>query len=332
MNNPTRLGLVRCEFCNRQFNPHSAARHIPWCGRQQSENKKHRLSADKQEALERYRWRINYKPHNKLVNSRTSNHNHTKNTSIHSNSATLSSPSTGSVSSISTSIESGAKEQHQVNQNGNGVHHKSGRATRNHGRAVDKKSEGYKRPGGLNRSVSSLTLTKQHGTIGSAGSRNSQTSTTTYTAKTNLKNNYPSKAKSVSDLANMSEIVELLAKKMEKIYAQNKLLLESITSPASKINRNKSNHTTSIRSNDSDDDDEQTDKPVRCHHCKASCASDANYCHLCGCKVKRPASSCSSPAGDIVWRLKGEGWFSVVEWAVMREIEAHLWRPHTRTS
>lgn len=84
-----------------------------------------------------------------------------------------------------------------------------------------------------------------------------------------------SRAKSLSDLSNMSEIVEVLAKRLEEIYAQNKLLLASIAGGR--------------RMDGCDNEDLEGGERrllARCHHCGAGRMAAANYCHKCGCKVQ----------------------------------------------
>lgn len=61
-NNSSKIGFVRCDTCQRQFNPHTAARHVPWCAKKAAN--KPRISLEKQRALERYKYRIHYKPTN----------------------------------------------------------------------------------------------------------------------------------------------------------------------------------------------------------------------------------------------------------------------------
>lgn len=282
----TRLGLVRCEHCYRQFNPHSAARHIPWCSKRQTENNKHRLSAEKQQALERYRWRISYRPSNQFrpvppqagqQNLRDLS-NRAKKSSINS-SATLSSPSAGSTSSIGTSVASGnAETQHHRPRT-------NGRQTNRPGQpapacATERRAH---LNGELKRSASSLTMARQQGA-------NSRCAVSTGSGSGLPTNRQSARAKSVSDLSNMSEIVELLTKRMEQIYIQNKLLLANIS---------RGNHlrpTTDAASQHQHLDEADccdSDNPVRCHHCKSSCASDANYCHQCGCKLRLISSAAS---------------------------------------
>lgn len=54
---------LRCETCGRNFNTHAAARHIPWCARRAASAKRQQQpSRAKLEALERYNWRVTYKP------------------------------------------------------------------------------------------------------------------------------------------------------------------------------------------------------------------------------------------------------------------------------
>lgn len=355
----TRLGMVRCEHCQRQFNPHSAARHIPWCKKQQSDAKKRRLTADKLEALERYRWRIGYKPTNKINqrsqarpfedeeeehNNGDSRHNMTRgnqnnnnnnnyvsksrNPSSVNSSATLSSPSASSLTSLSASISSANGQQTSAppgRQNQVAVGSATG--SRRPSRAETNKAANLREK--LKRSASSVTLTKQRCT-GSASSRNSRISTTTTClGKLELdeskdgheerdtfalsKRQTQMRAKSVSDLTSMGEIVETLAKKMEQIYAQNQLLLETIMRTkqmnGSAKNLNSCDSNDEIRQHqarkdehgdDGDDQEYEDDDEVefaQCHHCRARCSIEANYCHKCGCKM-RPSNPTPPPPPD----------------------------------
>lgn len=320
----TRLGLVRCEHCNRQFNAHSAARHIPWCAKQQSEVRKNKLSAEKRQALERYKWRISYKPSNKIVNTNHSqqqqqvfaNNQKSKKFSINS-SATLSSPSTGSVTSLGTnSVASTDVNQHQQHQQQQAA--RAGRKTPAFKSPSNMSQHRQQQQQQLKRSISSLTLTKQQGAACSVssikeqaasylnerkGSGLSANSTATFTQAQNSSSRRH-RTKSVNDLsANMSEIVETLAKRMDEIYAQNQMLLASISicdsNTKSAANRKSTlslnskllaqNHSAS----DIDDASECDDGglSIKCHHCRSSCVKEANYCHKCGCKVRSNSSS-----------------------------------------
>lgn len=278
----TRIGLARCEHCGRQFNPHSAARHIPWCAKQQKDNRRpSRLTADKREALERYRWRINYRPSNQLSQTplakrpnkptaKLFNRNPFKSSSLNSSASASSSNSTR------TSIASvGESQQQQQSHRVAGQHWPRSRATL---------------PAAtLKRSVSSLTLVKHKAMKtpedeedADADSRQQQTSKSA-NHKTNHKSigsrhlgcatsaliSERTRTKSASDLSNMSEVVEILAKRMDQIYLQNQRLLDNFAAE---------------QAAESNSDDFRWSK---CHHCKSSLAAHANYCHNCGCKVIR---------------------------------------------
>lgn len=185
----TRLGLIRCEHCGRQFNPHSGARHIPWCEKQQNENRKRRLSVEKRQALERYKWRISYRPTNIISTNNNANQqqesrrfnvgtNKFKKSSTNS-SATLSSPSASSSNSVTSSANNDTQisrlnrqrsqlDQHSTNfrrqqqQQQQQLHHPSGTAKRSY------QSSARQTPvAQLKRSISSLTLTKQQGVCSS---------------------------------------------------------------------------------------------------------------------------------------------------------------------
>lgn len=298
----SRLGLIRCEHCGRQFNPHSGARHIPWCAKQQSENRKQNLTAEKREALERYRWRVNYKPSNQINNYRRANiiaENQARNckkSSLNS-SLTLSSPSTASsiTSAGSNSLASlGDSNSHRAK-------HMVARANARQQASSKPVKQPIASKAPLKRSISSLTLTKQRGVTSGLPSdhlkspaisnqkADSNESTTLYLHQLNQR------AKSHSDLSNMSEIVETLAKRIDEIYAQNRILLAKISNP--KGRSTKSND--SDLENESDDDEDDIDNHssgtyFKCHHCKSSCLERANYCHKCGCRIQTTTSS-SSP-------------------------------------
>lgn len=376
----TRIGMVRCEHCQRQFNPHSAARHIPWCKKQQTEAKKRRLTADKIEALERYRWRIGYKPTNKISSqqparadngtksagrdeqrNKTVNANHYETgyengveesedddeenqderrragsvrqignagkrppgaKSQHSinSSATFSSPSASSITSLNTSITSMTNGHQNGRQNTNRALASS---SKQQTRADVGRAEAARLRDKLKRSVSSVTLNKQQRGPGSASSRHSRVSAATIGTADELhrpqatpsdRGRYERaqaqsaasqlKAKSVSDLTNMSEIVETLAKRMEEIYAQNQLLLASImrSKRACDAGSGKIDTTTTSRGeldSDSEGDNDELDDGAefgQCHHCRARCLIEANYCHKCGCKL-RPSNP-SPPVPD----------------------------------
>lgn len=307
----TRLGLIRCEHCGRQFNPHSGARHIPWCAKQQSENRKHKLTAEKRQALERYKWRISYRPTNQISVAHNQHHEfqHTlqqrqtanrlaelnkraKKSSINS-STTLSSPSASSTNSIGTGSIISGFSGHDASTQRVGLSN-----------AVSKQTLGK-----LKRSISSLTLTKQTGVSAknppqSKSSGWHQPDATDGGKLQSCVQAGQMRTKSVNDLnaRHMDEIVESLTKRMDEIYAQNQLLLARFLGKGKQnaslrdlsdkaLTSNKTNGT--LR--DSDDfDGQDSDNLVMCHHCKANCIEEANYCHKCGCKVRANTSS-SSP-------------------------------------
>lgn len=204
----TRLGLVRCEHCGRQFNPHSGARHIPWCEKQQNETRKRRLSVEKRQALERYKWRISYRPSNQIstnnsnniINQQTSQEqtrrfrigaNKFKKSSINS-SATLSSPSASSTTSIGTTstanndtqnIKLTTRQRSQFERSN--LHRKQQQQQQPSATTTAATAKHYNHSmrqtpvAQLKRSISSLTLTKQQGVWSShATNRSSSTNKT----------------------------------------------------------------------------------------------------------------------------------------------------------
>ena len=289
----SRLGLVRCEHCGRQFNPHSAARHIPWCEKQQTENKKHRLSLEKRKALERYKWRIGYRPSNQLASRQPKAEEQPsararKSLGSLNSSATLSSLSASSTASIGTASQASANElgrqQDQLKGSRQGASCRS------------PKPRSQPPIGQLKRSISSLTLTKsrelnpgQSRGAAAAAAAVAPTRPARWLGQPehSSSSRLPSKgterreglAKSTSDLSNVSELVESLVKRMEAIYAQNRLLLANVSARAAGCELSES---------ESDEGN-----PLRCHHCKSSRMEAANYCHRCGCKL-RPGSGGSS--------------------------------------
>lgn len=311
MASSSRLGLVRCEHCNRQFNPHSAARHIPWCGnKQQSETRKPRLTSEKQQALDRYRWRISYRPTNYLGrsnhqsgsnrqdSSKTKNkHNSSSNSNFFNHppngSSVFSSPA--SSASTSTSFGSQSNNNHSNHSTGaNQLHQYRRQVQQQHRPAAQ-----------LTRSVSSITLTKQHQQQHrqrTVNNRNNQphrqladTQSIASTASdlaAGRSRQTPNRAKSHCDFTNISEIVDVLTRRMDEIYAQNKRLLADLTKssgasrPSSRCGALMNSSSTSSVANY--DPDELF--CVRCHHCKTDCLDGANYCHRCGCKLAQPRS------------------------------------------
>lgn len=274
----TRIGMVRCEHCGRQFNPHSAARHIPWCEKQRQERNKHRLSNEKRQALERYKWRISYRPSNQMNSGaqirrqtstdRLGSDKLQKKSSVNS-SATLSSPSASSSASMSiASVNDGY--QHRVNSvQRHNQHQQSPRQRPTH--------DATRRQ--LQRSISSLTLTKRQDLARPPDDDNASDKRKfgAHTQRT--------RTKSTNDLSNMGEMVEILARRVDEIYAQNQLLLASI--PKGSATAVDSGLLQQQRE-DSDSDDGS--EMMKCHHCKANCLNEANYCHKCGCKLRLAAS------------------------------------------
>lgn len=306
----TRLGLIRCEHCGRQFNPHSGARHIPWCAKQQNEQRKHRLTTEMKQALERYRWRINYRPSNKLQQKgNTEQDKFNTNKVVHRNiqqeaekrivksSISLSSPSAGSITSIGTNhSNSNSNDTYQSRLNKNkSINNKkvTGQQTQ---QQITKPTLAQ-----LKRSLSSLTLVKQKGI--NSNSPNLPNHKVNYKYDNNYKRNqseysssYQNKfalmrqrAKSHNDLLGMSEIVETLAKRMDEIYEQNQILLANIAQKKKKLNENgfgyESDENVVTDDNDNQEVDNNADNYAKCHHCKSSCLKGANYCHKCGCKL-----------------------------------------------
>lgn len=326
----TRLGMVRCEHCCRQFNPHSGARHIPWCAKQQSEIRKHKLSTEKQQALERYRWRISYRPSNQMSGAANNLHHHhqfkqklqqqqqlqrrqtnrlgdlnerLKKSSLNS-SATFSSPSASSTNSIGTGSIISGFSGHENQQQPVGRNHQP---AKNPARQPSS-------PGKLKRSISSLTLTKQAGVSskdcnGDSGSRAAHQAIKSSACQRPGESMHTGqlRTKSVNDLnaQHMDEIVETLTKRMDEIYAQNQVLLAGILKTkehsrnSNLLNRSGGNarslNTDNARSDSDDFDGQDSDNLVMCHHCKANCIEEANYCHKCGCKVRATFTSSPSP-------------------------------------
>lgn len=242
----TRIGLVRCEHCGRQFNPHSGARHIPWCAKQQSDSRRHKLSAEKRQALERYKWRISYKPSNRFY-QQPANHSEAPN-----NCSNLSSSLSAS---SSASIGSNSLEGSRARQQAAAV---AGRK-----RPMQSVTEA----GRLKRSISSLTMTKQSGAAEPRRQLDQFSLSSTESARVRA-------AKSHSDLQqrDVTDVVESLARRVDEIYAQNQLLLANLSLSA---------QPDAGRA----ETEGREDEPVRCHHCKSGCLRTANYCHRCGCKL-----------------------------------------------
>lgn len=316
----TRLGLVRCEHCNRQFNPHSAARHIPWCAKRQGENRKHRLSADKLEALERYKWRISYRPSNYPQKQPTpmggvainTNTNTTTTNGLHyrqrgNKSSLNTTPSASSSSSIGTSVTSSIGETQQQKHHHHHHHHQANGSSVNGSSRIHRASSSSKPlVGQLRRSHSTLTITKPRGSLNLAADQHQhQRKPLTDHQREDAQSLTSScsaphkRTKSVSDLNSMSEIVGVLAQRMEEIYAQNKILLASLSGAKSAAANipNKLGRYSHKDGSDGGEDSEFTspDLLVKCHHCKSLCLDGANYCHRCGCKV-RPSASISGGA------------------------------------
>lgn len=290
----SRLGLVRCKHCGRQFNPHSAARHIPWCAKQQATlNRRPKLSSEKREAFERYKWRINYRPSNQIQESRPviRNINNNNNNSSSSSkdyrdsiiglsryfpnqqqnkhnirSSLNSSPSASSSNSTRTSYSSqkypskSGTNKSKATTNSKNVHVFGGTRSRPVDTLV-----------GVPRSVSSLTLVRRkqdNFLIENKGEKKETSKDRQCSYDTNdidLNNNYHHhrlRAKSIGDLRSMNQVVEMLAKRVDEIYILNKKLLENLQDKEDNINI------------------------LKCHHCKTVIFNKkANYCQECGCKL-----------------------------------------------
>jgi len=98
----------------------------------------------------------------------------------------------------------------------------------------------------------------------------------------------------------MNEVVEHLARKMELIYAQNKLLIESLAQHRKQAKQAAQNSDKQFQSaaaiaatGASDASNGERDTSARkCHHCHSlSMTREANYCHQCGCKMVPSAAS-----------------------------------------
>lgn len=315
--NSTRVGMVKCEHCGRQFNPHSGARHIPWCAKQQSENRKHRLSAEKKEAFERYKWRISYRPSNQLTCSKQQQQqqralafagnivgqdSRVKKSSVNS-SATLSSPSASSISIASGSDTANQRPARGQSRLSN-VTRQQPQQQRPHQPAV----------GQLKRSISSLTLTKQKGVTADKQITHSTYQNGRFNSDgPQQDNSQQQRTKSVSDLTQnrvVNEMVENLTKRMDQIFAQNQILLASFSRSAKTASILSDNNSDTIRGDydhdddDDDDDDDQNDyddgiapraTTNKCHHCRSNYLAEANYCHKCGCKLQATSSNSNSP-------------------------------------
>lgn len=329
----TRLGMIRCEHCGRQFNPHSAARHIPWCAKHQTEARRNKLTPEKQEALERYKWRISYRPSNQPRTRPNNNNNSDEDFYNHQQPATTlrrfrgpsslhSTPSASSSNSTRTSVASSLTSEHiqctntrhYTNQKSsiNSFHPRSNGA--HIARPIQsngiKKGYGYlAQQQALKRSVSSVTLTKQK-SLTSEFSANQQwikqphyPNETCTNTDSNYRDNdissthaFKSRAKSVSDLSNISEVVEILAKRMDEIYAQNERLLRSLRSNPNYTNDLDPDQCSSLDETEDRTEDGKTrslskcnmrgsvELIVVCHNCKASLQKEFNFCHKCGSK------------------------------------------------
>lgn len=258
----SRLGLVRCEHCGRQFNPHSAARHIPWCAKQQADGRRPKLSIEKREAFERYKWRINYRPSNQLNQlnpiTRSRFFKPLKSSSI------TSSPSASSSNSARTSIASSLAPNESQPDPTIGLSVKSNQRTKFRAKEPVQNAA-------IKRSVSSLTLVKKRGIVSSPRPDNQSDKFQINRANRSNSTLNRVRTKSVNDLNDMNQVVEILAQRMDEIYVQNLRLLENLAAGQTG-NRN-------------------PNAPVRCHHCKTSLQNGANYCHRCGCKTGLSPSS-----------------------------------------
>lgn len=264
----TRLGLVRCDYCERQFNPHSAARHVPWCAKQHSDSaRRQRLTSDKLEALQRYRSRINYRPSNRIQQQQPAAQPETR--SVKSNQqwpqpgeqrhqarglAKRQQPR-GSVGNSSLSASSTNSAETSLGSSGTNsvTNRRAARQTRTLGSrrtqeahlADAAKSRAAPVPfKHLKRSVSSLTLVKKSGTIVESSGQlcdnhNDDANIDSCRQHRQASEALISRAKSYGDLqtsgGNMGEIVELLVQRMDEIYMQNKILLANLDGGSLKL-------------------------------------------------------------------------------------------------
>lgn len=292
----TRLGLVRCEHCGRQFNPHSAARHIPWCAKQQAENRKHRLSQEKKLALERYKWRISYRPSNHFPTASAPSRNSSAGgghqpfpvshrakkspaASINS-SATLSSPSASSTNSIGGTSS--------LNGYTTGTRRPS--VSQHHHQQLPRSQP----PATLKRSISSLTLTKQKGTLDQRQQQPQQIDQSQDTSRAKSTNDIAGKSRPMTD---MSQVVESLARRMEEIYAQNQLLLARMSRSTAARSTKSLNESGGADDDGEDNESELGSMMLACHHCRSTCLASANYCHKCGCKLHTLSTDASESPG-----------------------------------
>lgn len=269
----TRLGLVRCEHCARQFNPHSAARHIPWCAKQQSESRKHRLSQDKRLALERYKWRISYKPTNHFVPAAGAADQLTsgKKGSINS-SGTLSSPSASSTNSLGAASNSTSASNNRRQSSFQRFQEQA---------ATQQRSENH----WLKRSISSVTLTKQSGSLEAGGDNevSARGSPAAENARRTARTKSTNDVRRCSQAQDIGEIVENLAARLEEIYAQNQMLVARL------IDRDQRGRLAEFGDSQRDAEAEaERSASSSCHHCKSARLALANYCHRCGCKLPPP--------------------------------------------
>lgn len=246
---------MRCEHCGRQFNPHSAARHIPWCAKQQSDSKRHKPSAEKRQALERYKWRIGYKPSNVFHPAGGCSKFAPGNQPRASQKSSINSSSNFS-SSLSASSTNSAGSNCIIDGSAQARRHRQQPASQ------PARKQAHQVPASsLKRSISSLTMTKQP-----AGSKAAQADQLSLSSSASSQQQQL-RAKSHADLRQL-DMVESLARRVEDIYAQNELLLANL----------------SLKSAQGGPAGFECE-PACCHHCKASCLAGANYCHRCGCKL-----------------------------------------------
>lgn len=311
----TRMGMVRCEHCSRQFNQHSAARHIPWCAKHQSELRRNKISPEKREALERFKWRINYKPTNRIANQSKARYQQTNsfnsknntfpnqsknNNSLMSNASTASSTTSGRTNSIGSSdfLVTTPNINKRTNTNQRQIHNKTSSTQNTSSKQIT-----------LKRSVSSTTLTKQKSLASSSsttlnGIRHDDSSGQQSTAFSRTKSSGDLQM-SGRDIIVMSEVMELLAKRMDEIFEQNERLLHSlkITQKQQQQQQNSNFNTDDSVSNSntiliSSYDDEQATSN-HCIHCETRVPhNEANYCHNCGYKLLNGNNSPENDYGE----------------------------------
>lgn len=320
--NHTRIGLVRCDHCGRQFNPHSGARHIPWCAKQQANNRRHKMSADKLEALERYKWRINYRPSNHMSSSssnsssnnsnrnrnrnktsdgrqnhqpprqlnladfsRRQTHNNNNNDKRNSNKSSVNSSATLSSPSAGSTASTGTANSLSSNHI-----HSNGRQTPAI-RSMLQQQQQQQLPRSqppvsvaqLKRSVSSHTLTKQRGTIINPNRRIQADSVSV--SSNQSQQNYETRQQRTKSVSDLSKNMSEIVETLAK--RMEEIYAQNQILLANWSSENGTNKTGVIRieGDESRSDTKSESQIVRCHHCKSSCAGESNYCHNCGCKL-----------------------------------------------